>query len=64
MSVVTDACRACFNCKNHDNEELEDCTRRFKASRDILHSQTEGLILVSKALQEIHPAGSQVEEND
>ena len=36
--VVTDAHRACFNCKQNYNKELEDQTRRHKAARDILYS--------------------------
>ena len=64
MSVVTDAHRACFNCKQHDNEELADYTRSFKIARDILHLHAGGLVLVSKALQEIYPIGAQAEEND
>ena len=36
----------------------------FKVAREILHSHLEGLILVPKAAEEIHPTEAQGEEND
>ena len=57
---VTDACRACFNWKHHDNEYLADRTSHFEVTRVILYSRTGGPILVSKSLQEILPEDAQV----
>ena len=53
-----------FNCKQQDNESSSDYTRHFKTLREILHSHLGGPILVPKALEEIHPADVQDEEND
>ena len=54
MSAVTGACRACFNCKKYDDEELADYNRCFKVAIDILYLRVVGPILVSKSLQEIY----------
>ena len=64
MSVVSGALRAFFNCVQEDNEALSDCTRRFKAAREILQSHLGGPILVTKAIDDTCPAGMQMESND
>ena len=64
MLEVSDVHRAYFNYEQRGNESLSDHTRSFKETREILHSHLGGSIWVSKALEEIHPAGVQVEEND
>jgi hypothetical protein len=39
MSIILDAFRAVFNSKQKESESLQDYTRRFKTSTEILESQ-------------------------
>ena len=49
--VVSDAFQAVFNHAPEDNEASSDCTRCFKAARQILQSHSGGPILVAKAIK-------------
>eukprot|EP00957_Ditylum_brightwellii_P100112 7629669-Ditylum_brightwellii.AAC.1 len=46
MVIIMDAFRTSFNTKQKENESLQDCTRRFKTSKDILESHLQGQILL------------------
>eukprot|EP00957_Ditylum_brightwellii_P127212 9699683-Ditylum_brightwellii.AAC.1 len=48
MVIITDTFRASFNAKQKENESLQDYTRRFKTSKDILESHLGGPILLEK----------------
>ena len=48
MAIIMDAFRASFNAKQKENESLQDFTRRFKTSKDILESHLGGPIQLEK----------------
>ena len=48
MSIITDAFGAFFKCHQKDKEILQDYTRRFKVTREILKSHLGGDILLPK----------------
>jgi hypothetical protein len=48
MSIISDAFRAVLNVKQKESETLQDYTRRFKTSREILESHLGGPIILSK----------------
>ena len=48
MSVISDAMRACLSAKQRENEGLQDYTRRFKTSMEILESHIGGPLQLPK----------------
>jgi hypothetical protein len=48
MSIISDAFRALFMSKQKDNESLQDYTRRFKTSTEILESHLGGPLVLEK----------------
>jgi hypothetical protein len=48
MSIISDAFRAVLNVQQKESETLQDYTRRFKTSREILESHLGGPIILSK----------------
>ena len=48
MSIITDSFRAVFTAKQRDGESLQDYTRRFKTSTEILESHLGGPIILEK----------------
>jgi hypothetical protein len=48
MSIISDAFRAVLNVQQKENETLQDYTRRFKTSGEILESHLGGPIILSK----------------
>ena len=51
MSIVSDAFRATFNTRQRENESLQDYTRRFKTSKEILESHVGGPVTISKFIK-------------
>ena len=47
-----------------DNEKLSDCTRCFKAAREIPQSHLGGPILVAKAMEDTCPECVEMEDNE
>ena len=48
MAIIADAMRAITTTKQRDNESLQDYTRRFKTSREILESHIGGPLILLK----------------
>ena len=48
MSIISDAFRSVFTAKQKEGENLQDYTRRFKTSTEILESHLGGPIILSK----------------
>jgi dsRNA-specific ribonuclease len=48
MSIISDAFRSLFTSKQKDGENLQDYTRRFKASMEILESHLGGPLILEK----------------
>ena len=48
MSIISDAMRACLSAKQRENEGLQDYTRRFKTSMEILESHIGGPLEIPK----------------
>ena len=46
MSIILDTIKAFFNCQQKDNKLLQDYTRRFKLSREIMNSHLGGGIVL------------------
>ena len=44
MAIITDSYRTVFSTKQRENKSLQDYTRRFKTSREMLESHIGGLI--------------------
>ena len=51
MSIIKDAFEAFFNCHQKEKETLQDYTRRFKVSREILKSHLGGDIVLPKFVE-------------
>ena len=51
MSIITDALKTFINLKQRDGETLQDYTRRFKTSKDVLESHIGGPIILPKYVQ-------------
>ena len=51
MSIIMDAFGAFFKCRQKDRENLQEYTRRFKVSREILKSHLGGDILLPKIVK-------------
>ena len=51
MSIITDALRAFFKCRQKERENLQDYTKRFKVSREILKSHLGGNIVLPKFIK-------------
>ncbi len=60
MSIISDAFRAVFHVHQKENENLQDYTKRFKTSREILESHLGGQIILSKYVKTM----STYDEND
>ena len=48
MSIVSDAMQAFFYTKQKDNKPLQDFTRRFKTSEEIMESHIGAPLLIPK----------------
>ena len=48
MSIILDSIKACFNLKQKDKENLQEYTRRFKTSTEIMESHIGGSIQLIK----------------
>ena len=48
MAIIADAMRAMTTTKQRDNESLQDYTRQFKTSREILESHIGGPLILLK----------------
>jgi len=48
MSIILDSLCTMINLRQHQKENLQDYTRRFKTSQDILESHIGGLITLTK----------------
>ena len=51
MAIISDAIRALMNTKQKESESLQDYTRRFKTSKEIMESHIGGPIFLSKYIQ-------------
>ncbi len=51
MSIISDAFRASFNTRQKEGESLQDYTRRFKTSQEILESHLGGPLILAKYVQ-------------
>jgi Reverse transcriptase (RNA-dependent DNA polymerase) len=51
MSIILDALRALINLKQKENETLQEYTKRFKTSRDVLESHIGGPIELTKFMK-------------
>ena len=51
MRIIANAFEAYFNCKQKENESLQDYTKRFKIARDVLHSHLRGVIRMHKIIK-------------
>ena len=51
MSIITDAIRVFVNTKQKENEPLQEYTRRFKSSKDIMESHIGGSIILQKFIR-------------
>ena len=51
MRIIIDALDAYLNCKQRDNESLQDYTKRFKLAKDILVSHLGGIIKLHKIVE-------------
>ena len=51
MAIISDAIRTFLNTKQKESESLQDYTRRFKTSKEIMESHISGPILLSKYIQ-------------
>ena len=61
MSIISDAFRALWNTTQKENENLQDYTRRFKTSKDILESHLGGPIQLTKYVKLICDDESEIE---
>ena len=50
MRVIIDALENYINCKQRENESLQDYSKRFKVARDVLHSHLGGVIRLHKII--------------
>jgi Reverse transcriptase (RNA-dependent DNA polymerase) len=53
MSIILEAIRALITCKQKENENLQDYTKRFKTSRDVLDSHMGGPIELTKFMKKM-----------
>ena len=60
MRIIANAFEACFNCRQKDNESLQDYTKRFKMARDVLHSHLGEVVRLHKVIK----GDSTYDEND
>ena len=51
MSIILDAFKSFINCRQKDNEGLQEYTRRFKVAREILNSHLGGGIVLQKFVE-------------
>jgi hypothetical protein len=51
MSIISDAFRAVFTTKQKEGESLQDYTRRFKTSKEILESHLGGPVVMQKFIE-------------
>ena len=51
MNIITDAIRAFLNTKQKESETLQDYTRRFKTSKEIMESHVGGPLVLQKYIQ-------------
>ena len=51
MSIISDAFRAAFSTRQKEGESLQDYTRRFKTSTEILESRLGGPLILAKYVQ-------------
>ena len=51
MSVILDAFKAFLNCRQKEKEMLQDYTKRFKVTREILYSHLGGVIILKKVVK-------------
>ena len=64
MPVASGTCRAGFNYKQRNDEELSEFTRCFKVARKIIQSRLRSPILVAKETKDARCACAQVEDNE
>ena len=51
MVIITDSIRAFLSTKQNDSEAIQDYTRRFKISKEIMESHIGGPIILSKYIE-------------
>jgi hypothetical protein len=51
MSIIYDAITTLFGTKQKENESLQDYTKRFRVSRDVLESHMGGPIILTKVIE-------------
>ena len=51
MKIIVDAFENYFNCKQKESKSLQDYTKRFKVSRDVLNSHLGGVIRLHKIVE-------------